>query len=824
MAWDNDWKWGYLKGGWPEPGKPLATRRNVDKAKAAERVMLEQVEGQDGIRKRVSDDVTLRTRGGFPVFEADTKTAEATGYRWFSVLTGTKLGLIDPYALTVQQQTLKQDVTYRVAPISSSAGLTSKFGWNDVWLFDNESSTLYINYRQHERLADPIPRPSGDNDLAGRVPVLLLDDFPPVGAAALSPYDGVSKAAAVKPACAVGRLSVAVMQTDDSVPPVVLGGAVARAELRALLSGPRIVGNKAYLGQLTYLGSMWDDPLGGWSALEADVTLSAVALDVDEQTKAVDLASVVFGSGSSSSGTSTTNDNANDIILGLIGIGERGVIMTEALLGGGRATTVFPWRMPWRGTVAINRNKSFTRTTYTGTLSDSGYLHGLSYTVSAENTLYRDVGTELVRIPSQTIYSGAPTTGQWMDFGIWHSVEDDGSVLFHAESNAAHDTSHQDPPAPVANRGTPNITTSTSNSSVSGNIAPYVEVTQAGASEITVDGVTIMTCEFSRRTESGSKETVGPNNSLYASMLANPYGSITPSSFTVGGAVGRDGNWVADWEEYPALYAEVINATLDAEIGDLWYWKADYPNEFIDLQSRFSTSITTRVLDDRLLLWETRDYVLYDKEEGYFIYVRSIFSATKSYGQSPTANLAVALVCETPSGTAETRMFDETVPLGDLLAYNPEFRIGGTIDCIPTHALRLFFSPPYWSQGMFPGLAHTTAAERAAGVEHAELIDFTIDLAYDDFNGVGLTAPTSRLTFAPRNLIEMLYAFVYTADQYGHSDDRYPIANTSAYNLLGERLFGRSWRIQLRNGVETNWPAPLGAPYGTTEAKRLGRT
>lgn len=813
MAWDNDWKWGYLKGGWPEPGKPLATRRNVDKAKATERVMLEQVEGQDGIRKRVSDDVTLRTRGGFPVFEAETMAVETTGYRWFSALAGTKLGLIDPYELTVKQESLKPtDFTYMVAPLSSSAGLRSEFGWHDVWLFDNATGSIYINYRKHERLAEVIPRPPGDADAAGRVPVLLLDAFPPVGATASSAYEGLNAADAVKPVFAVGRVSVAVMQKESAVTPALLGNATARNEGRALLVEPRIDGHLARLGQLMYTGSAWDHADSGWIKWLADVTLSTVAIDAFEYSASVDLPTLTMANQGSAAGLTVLNQTLN-VALGVVGIGERSQIasMANAMVG----ATVFPWRSEWRRDIALDRSRTYTRTTYAGSYSDGGAIFGLRYSISASNTLYVDSGTESVAIPAQQVHTGAaaqPLSG----FAIWHS----NGPTFHYETPSQHLSGHMDGVDLGAPRG---ADYSYSNGSSLGS-ASYTATTQVAEAEIAVDDKTILRCDFARTTEGGSYRQVQAKTGLYNTYLGNPYGYINSvTGARVVGTFFSDGNYSADYTAYPDLYAQHINSTLDTIVGTaLYYLGGDYAADDTITNSCQASTIARPPVDDRSLAWETRDYVLYDTGEEYFIYVRSQFAGEKHYNQPVTGTLDVDIVVETPLGVTEIGLFADALPMSDLLAYNADYKIGGTVSYVPTHALRFFFAPPFWTQGMFPGLAHTTGAERASGVEHVELIDFTLELTYDDLDG-GSKKPTSRFAFAPRNLIEMLYAFIYSSDQYGHGDERYPVINTAAYDILGKKLF-KAWRIQLRDGVETNWPAPLGAPYGTTEAKRLGRT
>jgi hypothetical protein len=62
----------------------------------------------------------------------------------------------------------------------------------------------------------------------------------------------------------------------------------------------------------------------------------------------------------------------------------------------------------------------------------------------------------------------------------------------------------------------------------------------------------------------------------------------------------------------------------------------------------------------------------------------------------------------------------------------------------------------------------------------------------------------TQVFMVPCNLLEMLYAFVFS-QEYGVSQyERYPVTYLDRFNTLSEQLF-KAFRIAVRNGVVGNW-------------------
>lgn len=806
MGWD-DWKWGYLKGGWPEQGDNLPTRRDAPKEPAPERGMLDAVGGPNGIRRRTINDVTLRTRGGFPIFEGvpvDEDGEEGDRYRWFAVRAGTMLGLFDPYQVAlVEVLTEPLHFGYRVAAFRSSEPLDNLYDWNDVWLLDDKTKLLQVNGRPHAKLPYPIARP--DPDAAPRIPVLLL----PAASATGSPYDGLPDAADALPAFAVGRVSVTVMQPEEPVTPIapaVLGGGASRMQGKAALCGPRIEGATAHLGQLAYLGGTWDAVVGGWAmhTLKATMLPTSPYLIAEPATVAVDHASPYPVSGGSLTGTSSASKGNLDLEVGLIGEGTVNKYASTSSLG---AAVWFPWSRPWIESVAFTGTKTYSRSEFRDTASQDGVVLGLPYSLAAEAVVLFDTGTEGLSVEAQTFYSGAQSG--WSQAAVWHTED---PLTWHWEPlGASHLSNHIDRPPHYPVRGAPAVTYGGSLGS-----APYGEITYRGNLSILVDAIELVDLSYERVDESGSERQASPRTGIYQSVIS---GNPTLGMFSLFVGPWQDGNTVVHTPETAAGYAAQINSVA-AEAADAEYYTF---NDNLTISSLVTMSTTTRTpRSDRDLSWITRDYLLYDKAESRFIHVFSEASAHGSYGSAASGSLYVSLIIESPLGTNEIVLYQGELPVGSILdiveGVTPELSTGAPY--IPPPPPRLFFNPPFCDQGQFPGWVHTSVLESASPVE---LIDFELALGYDDFDG-GANRPSAAVRFAPRNLIEMLYAYVYGGAGYGYGASRYVVFNPAGKLHLDVELFAKRHQVSIRNGGHGAWMPALGAPYSTTTTKVLGRT
>ena len=80
------------------------------------------------------------------------------------------------------------------------------------------------------------------------------------------------------------------------------------------------------------------------------------------------------------------------------------------------------------------------------------------------------------------------------------------------------------------------------------------------------------------------------------------------------------------------------------------------------------------------------------------------------------------------------------------------------------------------------------------------------------------------MRFIPRNLIEMLYAYVFSSKYGVDPTARYPVDFTSRYNDMSTTLFGVQHRISYRDGVLVDWLDALGGSYETGQTTELYRT
>jgi len=122
------------------------------------------------------------------------------------------------------------------------------------------------------------------------------------------------------------------------------------------------------------------------------------------------------------------------------------------------------------------------------------------------------------------------------------------------------------------------------------------------------------------------------------------------------------------------------------------------------------------------LSWETRDYLLFDKTNDVRIFVKGVFSASKTDADPAPASLTVTLCIETPWGSASQALYSLSYTYGNMLPENDTIDVGKT--AIPSPQIRAIFTPKYREQGSFFGAAYVTKAEVANGATPACLINF----------------------------------------------------------------------------------------------------
>ena len=255
-------------------------------------------------------------------------------------------------------------------------------------------------------------------------------------------------------------------------------------------------------------------------------------------------------------------------------------------------------------------------------------------------------------------------------------------------------------------------------------------------------------------------------------------------------------------EKYSALRARFVAQTLyDSENtnGDTTRSGDPYYTASVD------PSIT---LETHTLNWTTRDFILHDDANEVYITVDGTFAATKNYGTSAMATLTIVLLINTPWGSGSKTLYELPYTYGNML---PEEEIDAGKYAIPSPQIRAIFTPKYREQGSFFGAAYITKAEVANGATPACLVNFVLSL--ETYSFIGANETDGVVHFIPCNLIEMLYAFVFSRRYGCDPDERYPVDDAATFAAIMAGLFSVKRNIQFRDGQMVDWLVGLGLPY-----------
>ncbi|HRD13754.1 MAG TPA: hypothetical protein PLI79_18045, partial [Mycobacterium sp.] len=145
---------------------------------------------------------------------------------------------------------------------------------------------------------------------------------------------------------------------------------------------------------------------------------------------------------------------------------------------------------------------------------------------------------------------------------------------------------------------------------------------------------------------------------------------------------------------------------------------------------------------------------------------------------------------------------------------------------VPSPQIRAIFAPLYQEQGSFKGAHYVTAAEEANGALPFHGFNFVLRLQmYDSIGTINAeNASQHEIHMVPCNLLEMLYAFVFS-QEYGVSQyERYPVHYAARFKALQESLFSSTVRVHIKNGAVQDWLDALGHPYIDDTTTELYRT
>ncbi len=353
---------------------------------------------------------------------------------------------------------------------------------------------------------------------------------------------------------------------------------------------------------------------------------------------------------------------------------------------------------------------------------------------------------------------------------------------------------------------------------------------QEGDFQVRCNSVDLVRVTFSKDKQYGPKALLTPNSTYYDQYMGTLWiGGFGMGTYAEGYYYASNSDLGGYKTTYPNPQSPDVIAEINAafqEMGQAWYGQimvTDETRSGIYRTDYWYASTPNYALTTGTLSWYTIDYMLHDATNGVFITVESSFS-----GVDAMATLTVLL-------RVKTRHHNNTQTLG-VFSYNygsadgmlPEVEIGvGTSKyAVPSPQIRAIFAPLYQEQGSFKGAHYVTHEEEINGATPFHGFNFLLYLrTYDSFSTCNTDNDTQYVYFVPCNLLEMLYAFVFSTE-YGVSayGDRYPVTYTARYTEMVSTLFSNPIRVSVRDGSAVNWTDSLGADFAVIPTVSLHRT
>lgn len=704
-----------------------------------------------------------------------------TGYRF------------DPYTLAVQDSNYGLvGAPYAVMNFATAFHVSDATHWDDTICF--YQSLIEVNAAEMSLLAMPTAILS-----APEIPYLIK------GAGAGNEYGTPLLNATEKRVFAVGRYQVQTWGGGGSVQ--TLQPTSPRSSSKAMTGGQRtdIATNKAWLCQFYYTGIAWDDNSGAWefSSAEVSMLLAASYLSKVDATPSITMSPAAFGSAVNSSGNSTSATTLPSTPVFLVGTGEVYTYGNATVNGYDNGAKII-W--PWSGTVdkalAGDLYTSYSRVAYSGSQANSPAVAGVTLTYSASNSKTFDSGNNKYFLKEQTIaiapgalnIANETLISGGVGILIWYSGD---TPAYIAGSKKGIANWHND-----------------YYSEISGSTANRTWEDQTGNFSVKIGSTDLFSVQFSRHKTAGQVATLSPNTSYYAGYLANPYGNVWDAS---GMGVQAHVSLYEDseiWGRPPAdVHAKMV------EMGDAFAQMTLYTSEAqngVTSRSYYSASVASGpTTDTQALSWTTKDYLLYDPENGVYITIEGAFTGTQSYGSAASTTLSVILKITTRHHVFTKSLYSVSHAYAELL---PETQvIVSGKNAIPSPKILSLFVPLYQEQGSFKGASYVTLSEENAGAAPAHMFNFLLSLRL--YSGLSTLNEDNRtgagVAFVPLNLVEALYAFVFS-QEYGVGSTRYPVSSTTRYNDLVSGLFSSPVAIQVKNGAESSWPSGIESSLSAT--------
>ncbi len=779
---------------WPEDAFSLPARDGYDVGGAQERAMADRVDGYGGIREtyEVNPDgsvTTLRTRLGWPAFEttgAQSAASTTIPERGFvAKVPGGRAVLFNPYTMAVLKSPyLPASNSYSVQDFGTSWNVapSDTTHWYDVALFDG--STIKVNSK-----AMPSLRITANHGFPAITYVINRDT-------ADDQYGNAERNATEKRVFAVGRHSVKSWGGGGVVD--TLSPTTPRTDDKALTLGQRIDGasDSAWLGQFYFTGAAWDSSGGSWAFSSRQVTmlLAAGYLSGAHSAATVDMPLAALGAPASTSGTSDVARSIPDAIMELVGTSEVNTNYYGSIPLG-TWWVRFPWTGYTTGHVDGKEYNSFSLDTYTGSVSATSVQSGVTLTYACANTFTHRASTGHVHIDDTIHYTDGylnPTP-----IGL-----DRYGVLPDAIYYGPFQTNVIGVPATTF----PNFS--------------WTKDTTTITFQIDTPTERLIDCSIIHEATTGQDSNLTQHNwaQYYLDNPRSGWG-VGSGYNTSGQGFQLEGEWIPSTTNpafYPqmAIYqtiADTFNGlTLNSYLDD----SANYAGF-----TRYDHTLVTRAAGAKTLNWTTKDFLLFDEINGAYITVEASFA-----GSGTTATLTVLV-------RVKTRHHEVTIAVGawgftfsDML---PTREIGSTGRfAVPAPQVRAIWTPLHQEQGSFKGAHYVTLAEESNGATPFHGFNFLLYLRpYSSISTCNADNETGQpVYFVPCNLLEMLYAFVFSSE-YGValSGERYPVTHSANFTALMTTLFSNPIRVSVKNGVAGAWTDALGSDFASVSTVSLHR-
>jgi hypothetical protein len=718
----------------------------------------------------------LNTRKGFPEIvskrkaQASVPDPDVAKRGWVAHNPGSAdAALFSPYTLVVAEPKYKVfNTTYSVLPFSTPYNVPSgdSTNWRDVLTFHN--GTVKVNGIEYPTLSDAgAPR--------WAIPWLI-----PHTGTGVDKYGDAITNAYEKRVFAVGRDSVTIL--GRSAVSAVLNNPSARPS-KAIVCGARIEASthQSWLSQFAFTGATWDAYTGGWAYTSAHVSMliaSPYLTKVDAGSASEQTVCMPVGP------TSTTGTFEEAIPLPNAQIG----LVGYCVLGSATATVRnmnIPATAALEHFVAGKEVGSFSATTYSGTSSGSVAICDKTATFSCSNSFVKRRHLGQVKTEFQSFAIAEPPAPSYGNIDCYYDGSTSPATLDHG----------------IRGSGTISVGQWTYTSPAD----HWIENADV-AFNVSLGSVTLVGGTASRHKGYGDKHNISKVNWAPARISAGaqwfPW-TVTAASY-------------GDYRD--ALAVAVRNSVATSFVGQTAIWS---DSQYAYFNPVYSVTVTSdRHQDDQSLIWTTKDYILFDEANACYVSIDSAFNGSQSYGQNGVATLAVRLSISTPAGAVSQIIFSTTINYAELL---PEQTLDSAYAYIPSPQQRVIFAPLFQEQGDFKGAVYTTSGEVSGGAAAAYLFNFVLTL--DTYADIGTdTTGNETINFIPCNLLEMLYAYVYSSKYGVDPTNRYPVDNVTVFNAFQSSLFAGQWRVNYKDGAIDDWLDNLGVPYVSPTTTELSRT